>query len=179
MTHTTCSCGQRDCRCREPREANVVGLADEPYGVAPRALDAEVAEKVMGWRRFDHARWHRDAGFVWGDNPPLLIPGIDEPTSLRDIFRLVQTYPSYSTDIAAAWLVVEHLLKQKMYPDLISSEGPSGLTWRCCIDSFTDPESSDDPWPVVAADNSAPLAICRAALKAADARARATPPHTP
>lgn len=75
--------------------------------------------------------------------------------------------PSYSTDIAAAWLVVEAMRAHHVYIDVNVThagyratalfEGPPGgdIWMSCCSDRI----------------DSAPLAICRAALAAAGVQA--------
>jgi hypothetical protein len=106
-----------------------------------RAKDAEVAERVMGWRRIE---WE-------GGTTPM-------GRSSKNVLSLVlEEVPHYSTDIAAAWQVVEHLFTR-------------GL--RLSLNAF-----GGDPWWAEFADegyehgaqapaDTAPLAICRAALAA-------------
>lgn len=104
-------------------------------------LDALVAEKVMGWEVGPHTadplvarfkfRWKlpNDAGY--GDEPP----------------------PEYSTDIAAAWEVVEKLCASGDFC-LLTPLGFGGNGWAC--------KMMDDDYNATAL--TAPLAICRAAL---------------
>jgi hypothetical protein len=105
-----------------------------------RELDALVAEKVMDEQKLlvpDDGSIYPDPRYTswwWG----------------RDIHELV---PHYSTDIAAAWLVVE-----KLAPNM---------------DFYMEIATKDDGWFVMFGDDldkaciadTAPLAICRAALK--------------
>ena len=108
---------------------------------ASRALDALVAEKVMGWEWFRFIR-HEDSyigefGPAQGDEP------------------IAENYgehpPLYSTSIAAAWEVVEKLRDTQFTLErdaLVSAGG-----WSCMMGGFGE-------------GSTAPLAICRAALKA-------------
>ena len=101
---------------------------------AGRELDAQVAEKVMGWRHV------RETG------PPDDLYG-QEPGRSGTVYIV----PHYSTDIGAAWAVVERLRD---------------------IDCDLTIESAGNQWHVsllvgaiVGTAQAAPLAICRAALK--------------
>lgn len=58
-----------------------------------RELDALVAEKVMGWRKISHPYPYSDLTWINSEGATARPGGI----------------PQYSTDIAAAWVVVEHL----------------------------------------------------------------------
>lgn len=96
-----------------------------------RELDARIAERVMGWR-------HDEYG------------GYDTPTG----YRLPDEIPPYSTDIRAAWEVVERMGSIKMDTD----EGYQ----RAAPFIFA---MQDIPfWRLKAHD--AALAICQAALAA-------------
>ena len=71
----------------------------------------------------------------------------------------------YSTDIAAAWEVVEKLRNDGRFLQL-DSLGFDGEQWRCFF-ALTEIEEEKFPW--VGEADTAPLAICRAALKAVSA----------
>lgn len=116
----------------------------EPQYVAGRALDALVAEKVMGWTR------HPDS---W---PPMYREPGDE---LRPPGSGYAVVPSYSTAIAAAWEVVE-AMRLKFYRFLING-GIYDTNWGA---SFHANFASGDDYFHGYADT-ASLAICRAALK--------------
>lgn len=114
---------------------------------AGRELDALVAEKVMGWEP--------------GPGGIHLFPPKDEPNRKRftrwNGEARVTEIPHYSTDIAAAWEVVEKLgHKFQMF---LNTRGK----WT---------EADFVHWPdnlkgyVAASADTAPLAICLAALKA-------------
>lgn len=100
---------------------------------AGRELDALVAEKVMGFR-------HHPA-----------MPGYDEMWFMSDGGSI--DLPNYSTDIAAAWQVVEKL-RLGIAP---MGDGKWGVAMRDQpVNSIKD----------LTINESAPLAICLAALKA-------------
>ena len=106
-----------------------------------RELDALVAEKVMGL-------------------PCLDIP----PSDGRDCPRC--GCPSYSIDIAAAWEVVE---KMEACPYPHGAE--IGSAYVDGLDGYIVAFGRGGPEPIDVAEFAvtAPLAICRAALKAVDA----------
>jgi hypothetical protein len=124
--------------------------------IAGRELDALVAEKVMGLRRVteyseEFAYPHYPGDFVNSDGHRVF-SSFDEPT---------HQLPKYSSDISAAWEVVEKFIKfnpfweenDSLWFDLSPTKPPG---WYC---NFGDSSTS------VYADT-APLAICLAALKA-------------
>ena len=111
---------------------------------AGRELDALIAEKVMGLTRHDESYVAEGVGkvlrFVWRD-------GCGGCVYSGDMFL-----PHYSTNIADAWEVVEKADLWSLYGSI--GDGP----YRACI-QFEDREG------LMTADT-APLAICLAALKA-------------
>lgn len=99
---------------------------------AGRELDALIAEKVMGLKvdyEFDE---------VLEPRVPFLVDKYDEWGYL----------PNYSTDIAAAWQVVER------FESHCTMNNVHGI-WECYLPDFA-----------IGKDKTAPLAICRAALLA-------------
>lgn len=100
---------------------------------AGREFDALIAEKVMG------------KGETWF--------GTFSNGSERTIPRL----PHYSTDIAAAWLLVDKLTGPKV--NLILERDWDGVYYS----RFSSAGASDEDF---CSADTAPLAICRAALKA-------------
>lgn len=114
-----------------------------------RELDAAVAEHVMGWH------YVRCGPRCWG------IPPEDNQMTNRYTDVPYADVPYYSTDISAAWQVVERMRTTDHVFHLSS------------VDSFCD-------WLVTFSDEvrsveapTAPLAICRAALKAVHATTKA------
>ena len=61
-----------------------------------RELDALVAEKVMGWKREEYWTAIGKGETTWHT-------GLMGPDGLRE----VNNYPDYSTDIAAAWDIID------------------------------------------------------------------------
>src|SRR4051812_17548037 len=106
---------------------------------AGRKLDALIAAKVMGWD-------------VRGpDDGPWVALAENGRHATHETFRP-------STDIAAAWEVVEHFANYKWLAQSASGRWGTGpMMWEC---AFASPAS----FQVVA--ETAPLAICRAALRA-------------
>ena len=106
---------------------------------AGRPLDALIADKVM--------RLYVDAHVMYAAHCP--------DTNCCD----GEPIPEYSTDIAAAWLVVETLQSGPHYKfvHIAVYDGQ----WSC----WTEHVAGDPPIGLCSADT-APLAICLAALKA-------------
>lgn len=133
--------------------------------VAGHELDALVGEKVMGLTRSVVERLARKAflsnvqqyigrGCVgdetWED---------DALPEKQKFWRQIQI-PQYSTDIAAAWKVVEHLTDAEY--GVVLSNVRAADTWTCEIDR------SEWAGSEVEDGATAPLAICLAALKAVE-----------
>jgi hypothetical protein len=110
---------------------------------AGRRLDALVAEKVMGWRLI-----------LWEAN--ILPPDADMPHGIPPVGHGTWV-PRYSTNIAAAWQIVDRLLAQD-YGVTMTMDDPHNIcveVWGGLL-GLTEERG--------ATDRSAPLAICRAAL---------------
>lgn len=145
-------------------------MADDDSVVMPppgRELDALVAEKVMGWRRMTWTEyntltqscsnserltyaWH-DASGKMLDQVAETLKGVDEPDDLAW---------SPSTDIAAAWEVVERLTgstKQWFYLEQCSVYADA---------KFEVSGAGDEDGEWSAREFDVPHAICVAALKA-------------
>lgn len=124
---------------------------------AGREMDALVAEKVMEWS-------------TWYDNRVELYPpeGSEENRgrwTKRGGILMPALIPSYSTSIADAWLVVEKI-KGSSDQDLftIQQEDMHPGLWEAGWMEYLPYEGGYLKLSSVAA--TAPLAICRAALKA-------------
>ena len=118
---------------------------------AGREMDALVAEKVMGWSEIHHRN-----GRLFGMPP--------EATVIRGDDVILHLLPilSYSTDIGAAW---EIMIIIRMTASL-SLEHPltaAGL-WQAKFENRGEGTWHDEV-TVCAMASTAPLAICRAALK--------------
>jgi len=105
--------------------------------VTDRELDSLIAERVMGWKVFA------------GD------PGYGRPPGNHPLSLVLDVLPNYSTSIVEAWQVVE---KMRGDYELDLSDHVTYWTAR-----FTKARSTS---PHVIEAETAPLAICRAALKA-------------
>lgn len=140
---------------------------DEILGLgAGRVMDAHVAENVMGWKYCDPLS---DLGTEEDSPPPDNGVGTN-PKNERVYF------PHYSTDIAAAWLVVERLGRQKLRLVLVETlelgESAWGALFRHEVLDFNKIVS----WDSYQHASTAALAICRAALAATPSPPAASPP---
>lgn len=111
-----------------------------------RELDRDVAEKVVGWRyREDDGGFFAPGDEWFVDQDGLRVECVDLPT--------------YSTSISAAWEVVEKMRE-------------IGFTYvqiEACFDGGWRVAFGLDPMAIVKSANTAPLAICKAALAAVEA----------
>lgn len=116
-----------------------------------RELDALVAEKVMGWEQVQ--------------DPPHTYIAYNTPTG----FRLPEEIPAYSTDLNAAWKVVEAMRRRGFWCQMRTPFGtPEQKLDDGCWAGFTPHGTSGwngkpDNWTSAP---TAPHAICLAALKA-------------
>lgn len=127
---------------------------------AGRELDALVAEKVMGWK------WWRRENPITGQKwlaesaaPHASMVGAAIPCEVEsDLMPEAFDGPDYSRSIAAAWTVVEALKLRSPQHD-IHIEHIEGQGWSvsCCY------SQDEGGW---ADAETAPLAICKAALGA-------------
>lgn len=134
-----------------------------------RELDALIAEKVMGYTKklvpayslpnidIPEARFPRQDSWLYinaGGYPDYFEGHVNDMFSdaSRGIRQTLTSVPPYSTDISAAWEVVEKLSEQGIFLRLSSISGAG--KWRCYMLGMT---------PYV---DTAPHAICLAALRA-------------
>lgn len=114
-----------------------------------RDLDALVAEKVMGWLNNEKDTL---APGMWGimdwraDGTPFL----------------AANFPSYSTDITAAWEVVDRLSSDGSWV----LHGQEGLGWEAELNYQNGRFLQNEDTVSIGRGNTAPHAICLAALKA-------------
>jgi hypothetical protein len=136
---------------------------------AGREMDALVAEKVMGWTFCDYSM----PGTPWEfTDPPE--ERISIGVGLEPGTRRRNRIPNYSTSISAAWEVVEKFRQRQWKIQVIGHEWYDGGLWECVLLDALNSErgraldrqvhDGKSGWP----EPSAPLAICRAALKAVD-----------
>ena len=118
---------------------------------------------------WQHGNWElgpvvSERGDYWP--PQLMVPDQWEidlaekyNAPLRDDYEAdVDPVPFYSTDLLAAWLVVEHMLTQGYRFELVYEKTPPEADWGALF--------SAHDGAGYGLGETAPLAICRAALKA-------------
>lgn len=132
---------------------------------AGRELDALIAVRVMGIAPADvRVRGEVDTPLVrvWNASPFWRQDGRHDRYGLT----MNADAPPYSTDIAAAWKVVERL-KEAGHEIHVTNSWPynRGSRWMCEVCSGNE-ATPNTIWHSAKADT-APLAICRAALSAA------------
>jgi hypothetical protein len=136
---------------------------------AGRELDAIVAEKVMGWERSHDMPPFAHLWFAPRDTESAMAKaqGAVYKSSGAGGTRPAFPVPRYSTDIAAAWLVVDRIrpTDDTRYGVTIES---AVAGWYCTIED-ADVEWDDPAHTSVAYGETLPLAICRAALASAGA----------
>lgn len=158
---------------------------------AGRELDALVAEKVMGLKVLGlHPCWDPECGdpqpcpYDAGVEHPVYLDhcscDLDLETELVRVsgwtrFRVGETghsyhcisrVPDYSTDIADAWRVIERMIREGQKFWQLDSLGFEGERWRVCFARGGDTDDVRQWIPAVA--DTAPHAICLAALKAVE-----------
>lgn len=144
---------------------------------ASRELDAEIAEKVMGWMWVEHSpkqqalpgftsvvRFLADPKWVkgLGSDPSWFIVPADMTTPVAE--DVDAGIPHYSTDIAAAWQVVEKMRERGLNVSITADYGWRA-PWECCMYL----PGAREQWPCADADT-APMAICLAARKALEGK---------
>ena len=139
---------------------------------ASRELDKMVAEKVMGWTKISTYHKKGKQGYENGKWKVELIPIYYGHTDCDDI-EIVSDIPSYSSDIGAAWTVLEKMIQRIendvtrqfcFHPPMCDLNQDIKYKWYVFYD--LNRQVKNDEWrdsDCVYA-NSAPLAICRAAL---------------
>jgi hypothetical protein len=121
------------------KEGGVSDIDQLPEG---RELDARIAVDLFGWLGVNTDHKHRMMG-----HPP------------HDL-RCWHVVPHFSTDMSAAWWVVEHLCNtvnqisdyRTVTLDVTKDKAICSVDW-------------DEDWRLQAKADAAPLAICRAALR--------------
>lgn len=124
-----------------------MGMTPLPAG---RELDALVAEKVLGWVQV------RKQSIANAFGQHVMDDYVGLPTALAPQAQLI---PRYSLLIQEAWKVADHLRERSQFVAVISGLGPQGVQpWICKINR--------DGGFLEERAETAPLAICLAALKA-------------
>ncbi len=144
---------------------------------AGRELDALVAEKVMGWQWMRQEAGHRYGdGTILAENKVrayLYRPMKKERAEWSELIPDDGKYPrgknnfidNYSTDIAVAWQVVEHLLGAHEHNTFELEYGFGDDQDWCASFGCSESDDKDGVVTIELADTG-PLAICLAALKA-------------
>lgn len=108
------------------------------------ARDRQVAEVVMGWPRTLRQ--------VWSDSPPIEVWRAEMPYGPSWISE--EAIPQFSTDIRAAWMVVDHMHQLGWNIDISTEEDG----WSCAMWNTTT--------EVAAVGETAAEAVCACALRA-------------
>jgi hypothetical protein len=133
---------------------------------AGRELDALTAEKVMGWKLYKCINpSHVYEPYLWCSPEDTRVPNdhwprhrvLDPHETVAD--TVTKIIPHYSTDIAAAWQVVEKMLKIGQVN--VGYHKLADPSWACRIFGL-----EGDLTDIEVYAPTAPLAICLAALKA-------------
>lgn len=137
-----------------------------------RELDALVAERVMGWgwqaSYKSGKRWFappEHCGDLGSEHPATMKEEPEHPWWLTaEPTENIWVVPYYSTDISAAWTVLQKFCDEESanYPQDVLVEW-NGFHWFCYVNT----EQMLNPELQGKADT-APEAICRAALKAVE-----------
>jgi hypothetical protein len=120
--------------------------------VAGRELDALVAERVMGFRWVPTTSNSEQRLLA---PPEMTNEAVDQAIGLGH--SVTELAPRYSSDMGAAWQVVEFMRGQGLRPVLMPDWGKQ---WQCVV-YRQDQYVCQSKW-----FDSAPLAICRVALVA-------------
>lgn len=143
---------------------------------AGREMDVLIAEHVLKWRKMHGPKADYDGPCESYD--VLIPPGVSDPFPFYPSRGSIKPWffcRKWSTDIANAWEVVERMpipFKLEKCWEKAYQIGPEG--WSACWCTDADCEgcnensrctNGDDAWA-----ETAPLAICRAALKAMGVR---------
>jgi len=138
-----------------------VDLTTLPAG---RDLDAVVAERVMGyeWRRFDYPP--AGQGYRYGKPWTWLSSEKHGDDPEGDETKFIGNVPHFSTDIAAAFLVVERMREQGWQFHMNATEAPDSSNAWCAW--FARPNDTIDGKGLHRVGAKAPVVIVHAALAA-------------
>lgn len=139
-----------------------------------RALDALVAEKVLGYHveRITPEWAGREVTLFFRPGNPLVEYSMDGRSDNACMYRngvddkdgIAPPLPIYSEDIAAAWEVVEHL-KSNGWAIRLSNKMVDWAWWAYVYEYGSEHATAE----ATVQEETAPLAICRAALQAVEA----------
>jgi len=128
-----------------------------------RGLDAEIAEKVMGFVSYTDTYYQPPVRILFPPGMAARFNTDDAPGYTRG-GGLCQWVPHYSTDIAAAWQVVLKMSSRGVVAveEIGPYRGDDDGHANCAITLYGDEE--EDPMMIMRAAETAPLAICLAAI---------------
>lgn len=129
--------------------------------MTPREIDCKIASKIMNESPFNFIRV----------SPNVCLENFQASNDGIDWVNVNYQIPNYSADISAAWKVVEKLktIDQEIYYlsrafNLTLTYRGTGYGWRAEFDLEND-NAGDDQTHWSAEEETAPLAICLAALQ--------------
>lgn len=132
--------------------------------IAGADLDAEIAERVMGWTsvcgNFPELTGRR--GRVYVDMTRT------EWSGVRPEGDSSEPIPPYSTDISAAWEVIRHIAQDERVPVERRNLQLVAYCYNRTYAVFGVRVEDEDEWSEGNGEHSTPLAICLAALKAVE-----------
>lgn len=128
---------------------------------AGRDLDELIADKVMGLKREVRIRNTTFVATIYTDNP-YFKDGVRE----EEIFQHYCQPLHYSTDIAAAWQVVEKLRHRQQASDDNNFAWPFDLCWMDDKGLWSCSFYNEKGYGIEECAATAPLSICLAALHA-------------
>jgi hypothetical protein len=123
-------------------------------------LDAMVTERVLEWEWKRSPDAYPEPHYAWVAPRPQNLGGGE--------WEVARHTPAFSTDIAAAWQVVEKIRSQGRYFEIGSAVEGDNETWTCVVGQLREDDPTGDR-PLVFDCATAPLAICLASLKAVGA----------
>lgn len=127
-----------------------------PAGIA---LDALVAEKVMGWTTLDKCTW------LSGDVKTF--DHVEKNTWVHPLLGVTRAPPEYSTDIGAAFTIIEKL---REHCCCINLRFPTSEDPECELIKFAEYTTESHGPKYYATAPTMPHAICLAAVKAMGAK---------
>jgi hypothetical protein len=125
--------------------------------VAGRELDALVAERVLGWKLIDRIE------MGWGEGPDVW--DCTNGKDADECYSPTRQHFAPSTDISAAWAVVERMRENGMWMKLTGPFYTDAPLWNAGFTPHGMTGFNGRP-DFCGHGDTAPLAICRAALAA-------------
>ena len=124
-------------------------------GMTHDELNKLCLEGILGWKRVRDANRH--CCFHWRDGD---VEGWETPSG--DLFTVYDKLPNFCTSIAAAWMLLEKL---DWFWFQVGRENCDGVRWD--VRTYDDYDCKAEDEINVTCEDTAPLAITKACLKAA------------